>query len=110
MSWEKFESGCKILADKIRSAKKQYRGIYGIPRGGLCVAVRLSHLLKLPLKDSKGDSILIVDDNADTGKALARFKGYDTATLYLKPWSKIKPTYHSFETEKWIVFPWERKG
>ncbi|WP_243666043.1 phosphoribosyltransferase [Vulcanisaeta sp. JCM 16159] len=60
--------------------------------------------------------MLVVDDVTDTGKTLAvardilRFYGareVRTATLYVKPWSKIKPDYYVGTTDKWILFPWE---
>ena len=60
--------------------------------------------------------VLIVDDVADTGAtlelALERVKERGArevkiATLACKPRSRVKPDYYVFETDKWIVFPWE---
>jgi hypothetical protein len=70
------------------------------------------------------EKVLIVDDVADTGETLefvlkhVRQKGAKevrVATIAYKPHSRVKPDYHVFETDKWIVFPWEempvqRKG
>ena len=62
--------------------------------------------------------VLVVDDVADTGKSLALVKkhlkeqGADViriATIYYKPWSILKPDWFERQTERWIVFPWERK-
>lgn len=62
--------------------------------------------------------VLIVDDVSDTGLTLelaieavrlhmpAEIK---TATLYVKPWTKLYPDYYSKVVEGWIVFPWERR-
>jgi len=63
------------------------------------------------------NTILIIDDIADSGKTLefvikllkehlpnATIK---TAVLFYKPKSKIKPDYYVEETTDWIVFPWE---
>ena len=54
--------------------------IYGLPRGGLPIAVSLSHTLKLPLLMNYYDrkvvthkKILVVDDIADTGETLEDF-------------------------------------
>jgi hypoxanthine phosphoribosyltransferase len=66
----------------------------------------------------EGKSVLIVDEVADTGKTLKLVKEHiieqgaveaRTATVYYKPWSIVKPNYHSRETSEWIVFPWEVK-
>ena len=60
--------------------------------------------------------VLIVDDVADTGETLefvlkhVREKGakeVKVATVAYKPKSRVKPDYYVFETNKWIVFPWE---
>ena len=55
--------------------------IYGLPRGGLPIAVSLSHKLKLPLLMNYADrklvtdkKILVVDDIADTGNTLKDFQ------------------------------------
>lgn len=96
--------------------------VYGIPRGGVAVALHISHFLgidmlsehelnSLPLIDKR--NVLVVDDVADTGQTLTDMfihHGIDfaTATIYYKPSSVIKPDYYSEETDKWVVFPWER--
>lgn len=64
----------------------------------------------------EGDT-LIVDDVADTGNTLevvvdhlqTRVEGdLKICTLAYKPSSKIEPDYYVYETDKWIVFPWEK--
>lgn len=65
-----------------------------------------------------GKKVLVVDDVADTGKSLDLVKKHleekgavevKVATIYCKPWSALKPDWFEGETERWIVFPWERK-
>jgi len=65
-----------------------------------------------------GKRVLVVDEVADTGKSLQLIKQHlqkegaaevKIATIYLKPWSIIKPDYYAKETSRWIVFPWEIK-
>lgn len=108
LTWEQFGSSLNILLSRI--PKNKYKYIFGIPRGGLIIAVWLSHQLKLPLIHQMfpHSEILIVDDIADTGKTLKVFEAWDTATLYYKPRSEIIPTYYAVETSDWIVFPYER--
>lgn len=93
--------------------REKYRAILGIARGGLIPAIYLSHLLDLPLLfqlPEKGDTndILVVDDLVDTGKTI---KGLlqDTAVIFYKPRSIVKPTFYVTEVpnDEWIVFPWE---
>ncbi len=60
--------------------------------------------------------VLLVDDVADTGATL-RFlvkhirdrgaKQVKVATIAWKPRSHFKPDFYVYETNKWIVFPWE---
>lgn len=111
MDWEQFDKACSNLASLIKNIKID--GIYGIPRGGLCPAVRLSHLLDIPLKSKEEitNYTLIVDDVIDTGRTLEYYiiNNYKTATLYYKPCSKYKPTFYSLETSKYVLFPWETK-
>ncbi len=66
----------------------------------------------------RSKKVLVVDDVADTGKSLALVKEHLTeqgativriATIYYKPWSILKPDWFERQTERWIVFPWERK-
>lgn len=65
-----------------------------------------------------GKKCLVVDEVADTGKSLQLIKEHLKAegavevrivTIYLKPWSIIKPDYYVKETSRWIIFPWEIK-
>ena len=60
--------------------------------------------------------VLVVDDVADTGTTLEfvakhiKRKGAKevrVATIAMKPHSAFKPDFFVFETDKWIVFPWE---
>ena len=51
-------------------------GIYGIPRGGLCLAVALSHKLNIELLKEPRNNILIVDDIYDSGETLHRYKDF----------------------------------
>ena len=63
--------------------------------------------------------VLIVDDLVDSGRTLIdvvnyikenfKVKKIDSAVIFKKSWSKVNPTYYVEETDKWIVFPWERR-
>lgn len=64
----------------------------------------------------RGKKVLIIDDLADTGTSLQTAAEYLTyrgpedikiATLYYKPWSKLRPDYFIETTDAWVVFPHE---
>jgi len=101
-----------FAARKIAQKSKGYdiESIYGIPRGGQVLAVYLSHLTGLPVikeKDIK-EKTLIIDDIADTGETLVKFKDYIIATIYYHKQSKIEPDIWIYKKkDAWIKFPWE---
>ena len=107
-TWGEFDKSVEYIANKCKFLK--FSGIYGVPRGGLCLAVALSHKLKINLIKEPKKNSLIVDDVYETGITLNTFKGIEGAMFFVL-FSKIKPTWWNtvFITEKseWIVFPWE---
>jgi len=125
ISWEEYdiyiEKISKWVYDNFYNQNLQEMeigAIYGLPRGGLPIAVSLSHTLKLPLLMNYYDrkvvtykKILVVDDIADTGETLEDFdnKHNVICTFHYHKQSIIEPEY--WVTEKgddWIVYPWER--
>ena len=107
-TWDEFDKSVEHIANKYKFV--DFSGIYGVPRGGLCLAVALSHKLKInfipePIKNS-----LIVDDVYETGITLNTLKNIEGAMFFVL-FSKVKPTWWNtvFISEKceWIVFPWE---
>ena len=115
MSWMGFEFAISEMVRDYRENDRKCVGVYGPPRGGLPIAVTLSHRLGIPLiKDywetEKLDSVLLVDDIADTGKTLESLIGpkFITYTIYYHKQSTVKPDYYCFEKkDDWVVFPWE---
>ena len=107
-SWSDFDKSVIHIANKCRSL--EFSGIYGVPRGGLCLAVALSHKLKIDLISEPKKNSLILDDVYETGITLNTFKDIDGAMFFVL-FSKIKPTWwntvHVTKKSQWIVFPWE---
>ncbi len=74
--------------------------------------------IMVPLTDKIDNlNVLIVDDVADTGKTLMAIKEHLSnknakeiriAVIAKKSHSIIDPDYYVFETDKWIIFPWEK--
>ncbi len=85
-------------------------GVYGIPAGGLVLAVYLHYRLKLPLMLAPTEKTLVVDDIVDTGSSMSHYisKGNVTASLFFKVGGRIKPHIWLREkNKKWVCFPWE---
>ena len=107
-SWSQFDKSVEHIAAKCKFL--DFSGIYGVPRGGLCLAVALSHKLKINLISEPIKNSLIVDDIYETGITLNTFKDIEGAMFFVL-FSKIKPSWWNtvFISKKsqWIVFPWE---
>lgn len=125
ISYHDYDIVLNKLYEKLKLKKNDFNAIYSIPRGGLPIGVHLSHHLELPLvlsiaeylsKYINGKKLLVVDDLVDTGGTFENINNilnssnteFETATLYYKPHSTVKPDYYVYETLNWIVFPWEK--
>ena len=103
-------------AFNIKNTNKDFKGVYGIPRGGVILAVMLSHKLNLPYVenpfDCEFDDFVVIDDIADTGETLKfyeeTFKKSYIVTVHEHEQSIVKPDYSVIDKgDKWIVYPWE---
>ena len=107
-SWKEFDKSVEYIAHQCMF--REFSGIYGIPRGGLCLAVALSHKLKIKLISKPIKNSLIVDDIYETGITLNPYKDIEGAMFFVL-FSKIKPTWwntvNMAENQEWVVFPWE---
>ena len=90
LSWKEFDE-C-IISISNQCKENNFEGVYGFPRGGLCLAVALSHSLGLPLLEEPINNSLIVDDIYDTGHTLEKVKHIKGSETHV--WvSKKKPTW-----------------
>lgn len=125
LTWSEFDLAIErmgaIYLEAYRTRLKGPRdgGIYGEPRGGLPLAVALSHLLDLPLLMNipLNGKALWVDDIFDSNRSweVARVKGeeYGTELLPMAWFSRYDPPDQGLYVERidsdiWLVFPWER--
>lgn len=118
-TWHEFDADCAKIVKHIKKEKWPIKYVYGPPRGGLCPAVKISHLLgakyiqEINLIDAK-HNILIVDDISDTGKTLNKLLkhrfNYYIVTLFLKPQTKFIPDFYcNIERDDvWVEYPWEK--
>ena len=89
-TWSAFDKSVEQIANKCKF--KEFSGIYGVPRGGLCLAVALSHKLEIDLISKPIKNALIVDDVYETGLTLTKFKNIEGAMFFVL-FSKIRPTW-----------------
>ncbi len=131
-TWKRFEKDIAKTAGALNDKNSfvnqtigvKIKNIYGIPRGGLIVAAKLSHLLNLPLiLDYKKitPATLVVDDIVDTGRTLVSLKRRIRRCKSMPPvyalfWArfgcKMNPTFasHIKAPAQWVIFPWETLG
>ena len=109
-TWNEFDKSIEFIANKSKIWKLS--GIYGVPRGGLCLAVALSHKLNIKIIEKPQKNSLIVDDIYETGHTINNFKNIEGVNIFVL-FSKKKPTWWNTvnlsQKNEWIVFPWENK-
>ena|SRR5688572_1208241 len=114
MSWHQVEWAVHAMAN---SLKRKYRGrlrrapgIYAPARGGLPLAVALSHMLNLPLLRTPRDGCVWVDDIYDSGLTYRRDKA---RAKRMMPCVWVAhhgaPVMHvrAVDDDVWTIFPWE---
>ena len=116
VTWNVIDEAVTDIAFNIKNTNKDFKGVYGIPRGGVILAVMLSHKLDLPYIenpfDCEFDDFVVIDDIADTGETLKfyeeTFKKSYIVTVHEHEQSIVKPDYSVLDKgDKWIVYPWE---
>ena len=109
-TWSEFDKSVNYIAEQCKFWKLS--GIYGVPRGGLCLAVALSHKLNVQIIERPLKNSLIVDDVFETGLTLNNFKNIEGANFFVL-FSKKEPiwwnTVNLSQKKEWVVFPWENK-
>ncbi len=111
-TWDEFDQDLDELVKCIRAKNRAFNGVYGPPRGGLAMAVAISHAMNLPFLAVPHDSdTLIVDDIADKGHTLQKYAGKNViATIFYHPDCIFEPTiWLRKKGDRWIEYPWEKK-
>ena len=108
LTWADFDAAIDHIAISVGNIK----GVCGVPRGGLPLAVAISHRLDGPFHIRAGKDILILDDIRDSGTTIAKSKlVYPQSPLFVWVTREKHPTdYRAVITdigEDWVVFPWE---
>lgn len=121
-TWQEFDKDIEEIvrwaspaSGRPRARERNFKSVYGIPRGGLMVGVAVSHRLGLPLKlktEELNQDTLLVDDIADSGRTLENldkvlnFKPVVAVLFYHKDTRRM-PDFYIREKKDWVVFPWE---
>lgn len=114
LTWTDFDQAVDILAEGI-SATPGIECVYGMPRGGLPLAVALSHATGLPLVLAvQADPFpgVIVDDIIETGATLERHIGRAAhiCTWVAKGWLGSGVNFIGrAHPNQWVIFPWEKR-
>jgi len=112
ISWQMVDKMIAKLVKDIKDSGIKFDGIYGVPRGGLPLAVMLSYRLNIPVLLYPTKNTLVVDDISDNGFTLQRMKNKKIATLYSTDWTIAKPNWFvekKKSKDDWLIFPWETK-
>ena len=109
LSWQQFDQAVRALASHFNGIVCS--GVFGVPRGGLCLAVALSHALERPLLLEPAADALIVDDVYETGRTLEALREQFPDAFFAVWVSKCQvrwwTTVEVSAAEEWLVFPWE---
>jgi hypoxanthine phosphoribosyltransferase len=119
VKWEEITSALRTIIDtqRLTTKKCKYKVIYGIPRGGMVVAVALSYMLNIPViekfEPKIAKEILVTDDIVDSGATLKAMKtmypNTDFLSIYVKEKAKKRPDYYylTIQEKYWLKFPYE---
>ena len=111
LSWNQFDRAVAVLAAHF--ATSDCSGVFGVPRGGLCLAVALSHALERPLLLEPAADALIVDDVYETGKTLEPLHARFPSACFAVWVSKRSPCWwyaaEVTQDQEWLLFPWENR-
>lgn len=110
-TWADFEEAARTLALHFY-AKGQITHVVGVPRGGLCLAVKLSHMLNVPMELYPNAvperSTLIVDDIWDTGATMADYRRFKHRAVWVaKGETDGVACAMTVHRDLWVTFPWE---
>lgn len=115
LTWNDFDQAVDLIAGYC--AAIPVTGVYGFPRGGMPLAVALSHRLGVPLVPGPtAPGTLIVDDIHDTGRTLAPLLRPEPPTtprplVWVWVTREIAPRGYGAVWagigEDYVLFPWE---
>lgn len=109
ITWEEFDRALNWFPAPICDS------FYPIPRGGMVLAVALSHRFGKPIVDRPTKMSILVDDIADSGKTLNSIRlrypypAFVLARRYTCKQNAITAALE-IDNDDWLCFPWENKS
>jgi GTP cyclohydrolase I len=107
VTWQDLATEADRIAERWRG---KVSAVYGIPTGGVPLALMVAHRLDLPMVEEwhPGLRILVVDDLIDTGRTMSNYSSTEFIDAgFRKPYSPIKYAPHARTIDEWLWFPWE---
>jgi adenine/guanine phosphoribosyltransferase-like PRPP-binding protein len=108
LTWNEFDEAAAELAGIV---SRDAPGIYGEPRGGLPLAVALSHRTGLPLLREPQAGMVWVDDIVDRGQTLQARRGQYADCQFVAWLARgVHAGVHAariIDSDEWVIFPWE---
>ncbi|MHA2063137.1 MAG: phosphoribosyltransferase [Candidatus Thorarchaeota archaeon] len=123
--WDDVVMGASMIADWIEEDVGDNVAIYGIPRGGMVVAIAVMHQFEAKglrarfavaldhLMPSELHKLVVIDEICDSGDTFRVIKQLypmaRTATLCHRDGAKFKADYYAYSVmdDRWLQFPWE---
>lgn len=109
ITWAEAEARSKALADSWKLCRNPppISSVYGVPTGGVPIAMWVSQHNGWPLVDEPNRHTLVVDDLIDSGRTARRYAGHHFDVLFRKPHSPTDMVPNAATVAEWIRFPWE---
>lgn len=105
LTWGDFDQAAAWLAEQLKDVPSV--GIYGEPRGGLPLAVTLSHRLAVPFLWQMRPGAIWVDDIVDTGHTRATVKDAAICVAWFTRHRRDDVLAAAVcNGDEWMVFPW----
>lgn len=105
LSWNDFDEAVAWLAAELSNIPTV--GIYGQPRGGLPLAVALSHRLSIPFLLEMRQGAIWVDDIVDTGRTRDTVTGAAICAAWFSRRQRDDVLAAEICTgDEWLIFPW----
>ena len=106
---------CISIAEQINFHEIPIKNIYPVLRGGYIPATILSKMLGLPLVSEPNNTSLVIDDIADSGCTMLKYKHFNRACLVKKKgvnnsiFNDATTLMYAIETpaDEWVEFYWE---